>query len=98
RNLAVMEIEQVLSDRESQSKPPELSGNGGFTLFEGIEEALSPRRLNPDPGICDLKDKMFVLIISRVDLDLPGWPGELGRIIDQIPKYLLNAHGVRSNE
>ena len=67
-------------------------------MFKGIEEGLPPRRLNPDSGICDFEDKVFVLIISRLDLNLPGWPGEFGRIIDQIPKYLLNAHCVRSNE
>ena len=67
-------------------------------MFESIEQGLPPRRLNSDPSICDLKDKVSIFIVSRIDLDLAGRAGELGRIIDEIPKHLLNAHRVRSNE
>ena len=94
----MMEIEQVLGDGESQAESAELPRNRGLTLFESIEKRLSPRWLNPNPGICDLKDKVSILIVARLDLELPGWSGELGCIVDQIPKYLLDAYGVRSNK
>src|SRR6266404_1116232 len=94
----MMQIDQILSDCESETEATELPGHCGFALFEGIEKFLPPLRFNPDAGVCDFKNEMTILVISRSDFDSPARSGELCCVVDQIPKHLLKADRVCLNE
>ena len=66
-------------------------------MFERVENFRQSFRLDPEPGISDFNTQLSLGIVAGGDDNLPVPRSELHRVIDQVPKDLLQARGVCSH-
>src|SRR5437899_49149 len=91
RDGSLVRFDQRFADRETETETTEL---GSGTLFERIENFWQSFRLNSKSGIGDLYMELFVRIVASRDMNLPVFGGKLHRIVDQVPKDLLQSRRI----
>ena len=79
---------QRFADRQAEAKSTRPRSGA---LFEGIEDFWQRLRLNAKPGIRDLNMQLFVRIIAGRDMNLSVFGGKLHRVVDEVPKDLLQS-------
>ena len=83
-----MRFDQRFADGQPEAKPaPARAG----ALFERIENFRQGFRLNSKPGIRDFNMQLFVGIVAGRDMNLPIFGSKLDRIVDEVPKDLLQS-------
>src|SRR5438105_13912720 len=91
RDRSLVRFDQRFADRQTETETTEL---GPGTLFERIEDFWQSIRLNPKSGVGDLYMQLFVRIIASRDMNLPVFGGKLHRVVDQVPKDLLQSRRI----
>jgi len=65
-----------------------------FELLEGIENLLEKGRFDPDTGIGEIDDDVMLGVIACADAELAAGGSKFDRILDDVPKNLLQAGGI----
>src|SRR5947207_3615308 len=92
-NGSLVLFDQRFADRQPETQTTELRS---VTLFERIEDLWQSLGLNSKSGVGNLYMELFVRIIARRDMNLPGVGGKLHRVVDQVPKDLLQSRRIRA--
>src|SRR3954453_21560101 len=85
-----MGFNKSFADREPETQPSLSSA----ALFERIENYWQRFPLNSHPGVCNLDAQLSIRIVGGRNRDLPVRRRELHRVVDQIPKDLLQSRRV----
>src|SRR4029453_9411210 len=90
-NCAMMKIDKMFGNRQTQAEAAKLTGHRGVSLLKWREQRSQPPRLNSNPVVGDFKMETAAFIVKVADGDLPARGTEFDGIIDQVPKYLLKS-------
>ena len=63
-------------------------------MFEGVEDSWQQLRINTAAGIFHFDPKLPVLIISGTNTELPAIRRKFDRVLDQVPKNLLQTRRI----
>ena len=63
-------------------------------MFEGVENAWLQFAINADPGIGEIDDDVMLRVVARADEELAAGRGKFDRILDDVPKNLLQPGGI----
>src|SRR5215472_7029898 len=93
-NCAVMKIDKMFGNGQSQTQPAKLPSHRRISLFEWPKERNQALAFDPNPVIGDFEMEPAALVIKRADGDLStGWRKFHG-VVDQIPKHLLQPDAI----
>src|SRR5712691_6049678 len=93
-----MQVNDRLADRQAQPQPPVLPSYLRLSLLESVEETRHEVRGNANAGVGDLYHNASVTVVPRPNRDGALRPGELRRVLDQVPEDLLDAGRVRPED
>src|SRR5580765_5465258 len=93
-NSAVVEIDEALGNRESETKSAKLPAYRRISLFEWLKQRSQPLRLNSNPCVFNFEMKTSIFVVKRAERDLSALRGEFHRVVDQVPEHLLKPDAV----
>src|SRR5438270_7906318 len=89
-----MYIDNALGNGQAETESAVAIGHALSTLFEGVENARLQFGINPDPGISEIDNDVVLGVVARADAELAAGRSKFDRILDDVPKDLLQSCGI----
>src|SRR6267378_6825477 len=83
---ALVKIDKMSANCETQPKTPKLTAHGSIRLFERPKKRRQPLWFNSNPVVRYLEVEAVMLIVKRVDRDLATLRREFDSIVEEVPK------------
>ena len=90
---AAVQLDDVADDGQADAQAAVMSGAGGVSLAETIEDIGEELRIDADAVVGDF-DLDIAALAGEADLDLAAAVGEFDGVGEEVPHHLLHAVGV----
>ena len=89
-----VDFDDRLRDGQPQAEPAVAMLAGDVALLEGLENIRQRFGADADAGILDADEDPILDVVARAHGDAPAGGGEFERVLDQVPKDLLEPRGI----
>src|SRR5207237_8876040 len=93
-NFPGTQIDNAFEDGETETEPAVAIGYAAPALFEGVENARLQFAIDADTGIGEIDDDVMLRVIACANTELAAGRSKFDRILDDVPKNLLQAGGI----
>ena len=90
----MVEIDETLRNRESETESAELSVHRRISLLKWLKQRSQPLRFNSNPCVSNFEIKTSSLVVKRANSDLSTLRGEFHCVVYQVPKHLLKPDAI----